>query len=311
MMVNDKILWFKALFGKVFSDIEMDDMISKLVDLGFFEKPGSISHHDNGPNGLFLHSCNVTQNLVRFTERLNLRWQLPRSPYVVGMFHDLCKCDNYIWDEENKCWTYNDAVKPGHGDKSVEMAKNILDLTEEEMLCIRWHMGAFDSQENWSKYSDAVRRYPNVLYAHTADMEAACFPTGVEETESEKKIVSNGKPVTIHFYRNVCGPNFQHSDFRPFKTWADYVEQVCNKCIDLYGLNTFRNKMLDATTRLKFNSGIIPFFTKTEAEMDGRSCRRLADDLWVRTNMSEKNTLSFVDKLLMMFPEAAHEIIRT
>ena len=46
-------------------------------------------------------------------------------------------------------------------------------LTEEEMLCIRWHMGAFDDKENWNSYGRAVTNFPNVLYTHTADMIAA------------------------------------------------------------------------------------------------------------------------------------------
>ena len=46
-------------------------------------------------------------------------------------------------------------------------------LTEEEMLCIRWHMGAFDDKENWNSYGRSVTLFPNVLYTHTADMIAA------------------------------------------------------------------------------------------------------------------------------------------
>ena len=45
-------------------------------------------------------------------------------------------------------------------------------LTEEEMLCIRWHMGAFDRAEYWTTYERAIERFPNVLYTHTADMIA-------------------------------------------------------------------------------------------------------------------------------------------
>ena len=46
-------------------------------------------------------------------------------------------------------------------------------LTLEEIFCIRWHMGAFDSKENWNSYGAACTEYPNVLYTHTADMIAA------------------------------------------------------------------------------------------------------------------------------------------
>lgn len=48
-----------------------------------------------------------------------------------------------------------------------------IQLTDEELYCIRWHMGAFDDTENWKYYSGAIEKYPNVLYTHTADMVAA------------------------------------------------------------------------------------------------------------------------------------------
>ena len=48
-----------------------------------------------------------------------------------------------------------------------------LSLTEEERLCIRWHMGAFDKKENWDGYDKAVAQYQNVLWTHTADMVAS------------------------------------------------------------------------------------------------------------------------------------------
>lgn len=91
----------------------------------------------------------------------------------MGMFHDLCKLDNYQ-RTNNEAWEYNNAtLVPGHGDKSVMMLQQHIHLTEEEMFCIRWHMGAFDDKENWNSYGRAVTRYPNVLYTHTADMVAA------------------------------------------------------------------------------------------------------------------------------------------
>ena len=81
--------------------------------------------------------------------------------------------------DDNGVWIYNkNKLLPGHGDKSVMMAQQIMAVTagglaNEEMYCIRWHMGAFDDRKNWSCYSAAVKKYPNVLYTHTADMIAS------------------------------------------------------------------------------------------------------------------------------------------
>ena len=44
----------------------------------------------------------------------------------------------------------------------------------EEIICIRWHMGAFETDTKmWDYYGKAIEKYPNVLYTHTADMIAS------------------------------------------------------------------------------------------------------------------------------------------
>ena len=149
------------------------DIVKKLKDKGFFTKPASIHHHGQYEGALFDHSYAVAKSLIELTEKLDLRWELERSPYIVGMFHDLCKLDNYV-KNDNEAWLYNNAtLLPGHGEKSVIILQGLMNLTDEELYCIRWHMGAFDDKENWNCYGRACALYPNVLYTHTADMIAA------------------------------------------------------------------------------------------------------------------------------------------
>ena len=52
-------------------------------------------------------------------------------------------------------------------------AAGLLELTEEEMVCIRYHMGPYEGKEMWSSYSNAMRRYPNLIWVHAADMIAS------------------------------------------------------------------------------------------------------------------------------------------
>ena len=152
------------------------ELTDKLDKIDFFTVPASINHHGNYEGGLYDHSWEVTRQLLYLTKQLDLSWVRQESPYIVGMFHDLCKCDNYkklrCYEEK---WEYNKNILiPGHGEKSVMMAQNIYGyLTEEEIMCIRWHMGAFDDKANWQYYSGAVAKYPNVLFTHTADMIAS------------------------------------------------------------------------------------------------------------------------------------------
>lgn len=155
------------------------NMIPTLKSLGFFTAPASIKYHGKYPGGLFDHSLETTKALVQLTNKLGLKWENLDSPFIVGMFHDLCKCDNYKinpYDElvPNPYIRNLDIIIPGHGDKSVIMLQKFISLTDEEITCIRWHMGAYETDTKmWDYYGRAIERYPNVLYTHTADMIAS------------------------------------------------------------------------------------------------------------------------------------------
>lgn len=151
--------------------------ISKYVldELGYFDAPASTKYHGNYEGGLFDHSLAVTEALLDMTNKLGLKWGRPESPYIVGMYHDLCKCDAYEYDLETDSYKYNsDTILDGHGSKSAIIALKHMPLTDEEIACIRWHMGAYETDTKlWGYYGRAIEEYPNVLYTHTADMIAS------------------------------------------------------------------------------------------------------------------------------------------
>lgn len=146
--------------------------IDRLDKLGFFDAPASTKRHGAYEGGLFDHSFAVAKYLVEMTQRLGLTWGDKRSPYIVGMFHDLCKCEFYTPKEDEIGYDFKkELVIPGHGERSVIMLQNELHLTDEEIACIRWHMGAYETDTRlWNCYGLAVKLYPNVLWTHTADM---------------------------------------------------------------------------------------------------------------------------------------------
>lgn len=152
-----------------------ENTVPELQALGFFTAPASTKYHGAYHGGLFDHSLTVAENLVKMTKKLGLKWDRERSQYIVGMFHDICKCDNYRFDIETDKYICNpDIIIPGHGDKSIIMLSKNMDLTDEEIACIRWHMGAFETDPKmWKYYGRAIEEYPNVLYTHTADMFAS------------------------------------------------------------------------------------------------------------------------------------------
>ena len=170
---NDRIKAFKALMSGGYQPVQCDHLARLLDGMGFFDAPASTKYHGNFTGGLYEHSEDVTRNLVWLTEKLGLTWEHPRSPYLVGMLHDLCKCDLYAQQPDGTFLFRDDRPLTGHGDKSVILAQQIADLTEEEVLCIRWHMGAYDDSKYWSAIGRAIEKYPNVLYTHTADMIAS------------------------------------------------------------------------------------------------------------------------------------------
>lgn len=142
-----------------------------LKSIGYYEKPASLKYHGAETGGLFRHSLALVSFLQYMTDRLGLTWEREESPAVVGLFHDVCKCDDYVL--EAGVWVSNKNKKDGHGEKSILMLKDHIKLTQEETACIQYHMGAFTNKEEWQYYTQAVQTYSNVLFTHTADMVAS------------------------------------------------------------------------------------------------------------------------------------------
>ena len=149
-----------------------DNVFPWLYENGFFTQVASTKFHGSYEGGLFDHSYTVMDNLCKLSVRNDLKWLDERSPIVVGMFHDLCKIDEYACTEGGIMYVRDTPIK-GHGSKSVTLLSDLMDLTEEEELCIKHHMGAFGGKGEALGYTDAIHRYPNVLWTHLADMMAA------------------------------------------------------------------------------------------------------------------------------------------
>ena len=158
---------------------ENKPLIDYLTNNGFFKAPASTKYHGNYPGGLYDHSHKVFEHLMLMTIQLGFKWDRDESPFIIGMFHDLCKIDQYIEivDEPGKVlfgknepegrvvhYEYNTGtVLTGHGVKSIMILSTFLQLTEQEMLCIRYHMGAYE-KDDWAGYDLAIKKYPAVLF---------------------------------------------------------------------------------------------------------------------------------------------------
>ena len=142
---------------------------------GFFTSPASSKYHLCLEGGLVVHSHHVANMLLFLTRQHKLTWGCERSPLIVGFLHDVCKAGLYVKQDDGTYKADKMRASLGHGEESLYriVSGMGIDLTEEEAMCIRWHMGSFDSEKNWDLYTRAIKRYPNVLYTHMADMIAS------------------------------------------------------------------------------------------------------------------------------------------
>ena len=193
MTKDERINDFATLWSDFASESGLKLMVNSdlmaYLNENFFTAPASTKYHGAYEGGLYDHSRQVFIRLNELTMNNGLKWKRPESPFIIGMFHDLCKCDQYkkVFDdtmeyvvsgktlkpEEKYHYEYNtDTLLKGHGSKSVMILSRFLTLTEEEMLCIRYHMGPYEKEE-WQEFDAAIRRYQNVYWTHAADMLAS------------------------------------------------------------------------------------------------------------------------------------------
>ena len=169
-----------------------DKLLDWLEKIGFFTAPASAKHHGAYAGGLVEHSNNVYSRLVQLAAAEDERQGRRRfSEYTVGtiavvaLLHDVCKADAYKVEKKNQkqkdgswkeveIYGYTNSLPLGHGEKSIIQIMRYMQLTEEEMLAIRWHMGAFDSAVKGGSYdmNNAFAGSRLAAMLHIADMMA-------------------------------------------------------------------------------------------------------------------------------------------
>lgn len=162
----------------------IENVINFLKDRDFFTAPASTRFHGNYEGGLAEHSLNVYNLLSEKNKRYDLGLGYDTLA-ITSLLHDICKVDLYHKCNKNRKnektqkwesyvgWGYEDSFPCGHGEKSIIMLQNFIKLTKEEILMIRWHMGATESKEILNNLSTAFNMYKGALALHTADMEAS------------------------------------------------------------------------------------------------------------------------------------------
>jgi hypothetical protein len=159
-----------------------------LAGSDFFIAPCSTENHLNIEGGLAIHSLNVYKLLIDKINRYDLNEKISKeSAIICGLGHDLCKVGFYQrgkkWAKDNagkwfekEVWIVSDELPMGHGEKSVSVIQDYIQLTNIEKLAIRWHMGAFTAgfPEDYATkcaFNEAMKN-PLVALMTTADFEA-------------------------------------------------------------------------------------------------------------------------------------------
>lgn len=171
-------------------------IIEDLDTWGFFDAPASVRNHFNFPGGLAMHSLNVYDMAMAIRNAtIPLRQDMEKalntdSIAIAALLHDVCKTNIYrrtkrkqrneigVWEDIEGYEVDYTEMPVGHGEKSVIMLlRSGLDLEDEEIFAIRWHMGPWDlpaqSIEMDKSYRKAQDRSPLVALIHTADTLAA------------------------------------------------------------------------------------------------------------------------------------------
>lgn len=162
-------------------EIVDEELAEILIKMGFLTCPASTKYHGAYEGGLFDHSLAVSEELVTLSKINEISWENERSPALIGLLHDVCKLDSYKPDCEGFVYkkpSEQDYPIGGHGIKSIVMVQDMFQkagvqvLNKEEILCIRFHMGAYE-KDGWSDFDAAIKKCPGVLWTHHADMIAS------------------------------------------------------------------------------------------------------------------------------------------
>lgn len=171
----------------------IDYVIEDLDASGFFEAPASSQGHHAFPGGLLDHSLNVYDAAMATREAMvKMRPDLdddlrPDSIAIAALLHDVCKADFYrlvkkkkrneigIYEDVEAYEIHDENFPVGHGEKSVILLlQSGLDLTDDEIYAIRWHMGPWNlSRDDERFYRQAGKLTPLQTLIHTADTLAS------------------------------------------------------------------------------------------------------------------------------------------
>ena len=136
LVVIDKISCQRNEFRSILKSTGrdgIDQLLDYLDECGFYYRPSSDVRHHNYPGGLLEHSLGVYKNMLKSS----LPESYNDSVKIVGLLHDVCKCDKFYFVGRSIMSHSRD----GHGSRSIRiLTKFSIKLTTDEYHAIRYHM---------------------------------------------------------------------------------------------------------------------------------------------------------------------------
>lgn len=182
---------FLALYKENITRDGADDLMEWLTTSDFFVAPASTKFHGSHAGGLLEHSLNVYDCLVEELDILDIKENYSAETVaLVSLLHDICKVNFYKKGtrnvKENGQWVTKEVYEIdekfpcGHGEKSVIILQNFMNLSAEEIFAIRAHMGGFDTSVKGGDYfiSKIFERSKLSVLLHLADMKATYLLEG-------------------------------------------------------------------------------------------------------------------------------------
>lgn len=222
MNIQENIARFEAELAKV-NRPGVDKLLAYIRKSDFYKAPASTKYHLSCEGGLLQHSLNVLDALREMmtkendgrnedgTPRIKYHYSVAgkfvttipeESLIIIALLHDICKTYFYTTsmrnakNEQTGKWekvpyfTVKDRMPLGHGDKSVMIIKQYIDLTTPEMYAIWHHMG-FTENADFQTLTNAIDQFPIIWAMHTADMMASRF---MEDEAGNKEAFADPEP---------------------------------------------------------------------------------------------------------------------
>lgn len=166
--------------------LSIQKMLHWLDNTDFYRAPSSTRFHDSYKHGLLYHSLQVMNNILDLSMIPKFSSVSTNSSILVALMHDWCKINIYefykrnVKDEATGQWNQVDAYRRndsnipfGHGVQSMYMASKMCNLSVDEALAIRWHMGVWNvCQSEYNDLQHANECYPLVHMLQFADQLA-------------------------------------------------------------------------------------------------------------------------------------------